>query len=96
MNTEEIKLITDLLQSLGENGKEAFIWWLAVKYVAWYVTILIGIDIGGFFVVRVVAAFNGEQRLKEIRDLLNVGDSGWYSDHEHRAVIRKIAELKNK
>lgn len=96
MNTEELKLITDLLASLGNNGKEAFIWWLAVKYLAHYITVLLGIGIGGFIVVRVVAAFNGEQRLKEIRDLLRVGDSGWYSDAEHRAVMRKVAELMHK
>lgn len=32
MNTEELKMIVDMLSSLGANGKEAFIWWLVAQY----------------------------------------------------------------
>lgn len=96
MSTEEIKLITDLLSSLGANGKEAFIWWLLINYLAHYVTILLSIGVAGFVVIHVVAKFNNEPRLKDIRDLLRVGDSWRYTDIEHKAVLRKIAELMNK
>ncbi len=32
MNTEELKMILEAIASLGASGKEAFIWWLALKY----------------------------------------------------------------
>ena len=30
MNTEQLKMIIDALQSMGAQGKDAFIWWLVL------------------------------------------------------------------
>jgi len=32
MSTEELKMIINMISSLGENGKEAFFWWLFMDY----------------------------------------------------------------
>lgn len=32
MNTEQLKMIVDMINGLGENGKEAFFWWLTATY----------------------------------------------------------------
>ena len=40
MNTEELKMVLEAIASLGESGKEAFIWWLALKYGAELLTSL--------------------------------------------------------
>lgn len=32
MNTEQLKMIVEMINGLGTSGKEAFIWWLAMNY----------------------------------------------------------------
>ena len=41
MNAEELKLITDAITTLGVQGKEAFIWFLVIKYGFQYLLHLI-------------------------------------------------------
>ena len=31
MNTEELKMVLEAISNLGENGKEAFLWWIVLK-----------------------------------------------------------------
>lgn len=46
-NMEELKLIVETINGLGENATQAFIWWLLIKYLGAYIqTIVI---VGGIF-----------------------------------------------
>jgi hypothetical protein len=54
--TEELKIIMETIGQLGQAGKEAFIWWLVVKYVLHYVTVVFVIGCFGFVVLRITKA----------------------------------------
>jgi hypothetical protein len=94
MNAETLKQIIDLLATLGVQGKEAFVWYLMVDKVLpallWF-----GVAVGLFFVAQQIirACNNDDKKLREIRDTLRVGAPGFYSEEEHRAVVRRIREL---
>lgn len=59
--TEELKIIMDALTQLGAHGKEAFVWWLIVKYVLHYATIGFFIATAGFVITRIVKAIRTHQ-----------------------------------
>jgi hypothetical protein len=60
--SEELRIIMETIGQLGQAGKEAFIWWLVVKYVLHYATLCFFILVTGFVVFRIVSAVKGHHQ----------------------------------
>lgn len=58
---EELKMILEALTSLGANGKEAFIWWLLLKYALHYFVVLVLILAAAFIGARIILAIRTVQ-----------------------------------
>jgi len=59
--SEELKIIMDTIAQLGQAGKEAFIWWLLVKYVAYYFVVLAFFVAASACIFRIVQAVRTHQ-----------------------------------
>lgn len=70
MDKEQLKLVLDALQSLGAEGKDAFIWWLVmdktIAPVAWLVTLCVL----ALIVRWIIRACTTKSRLEELRALV--------------------------
>lgn len=103
--SEELKIIMETIGQLGQAGKEAFIWWLIVKYALHYFTVLffmvmvlIAIRI---VVYRIAATTHGNQLGVELCALLDVPD-GRHWDSEYRRpqikaeILERVRAMKRK
>jgi len=100
MNIEEIKLITDMLTTIGATGKEAFIWFLIMKYGISAALWLVLFPTTMYTLYKIAHMVIGEDfreaRLQTIRDLvLPNRHSGPMVSSEYTAVIAEINRLKN-
>jgi len=94
---EQLKMVIELIQQLGVQGKEAFIWWLVLDKVLPVLAWLLTLVTVGFTVIKVIRMVSGEEdRLRSIRDALRVGSSGCFTDYEYREIMRKIDDLMGK
>ena len=100
MNIEEIKLITDMLTTIGATGKEAFIWFLVMKYGISAALWLVLFPTTMYTLYKIARMINGyessETRLQTLRDLVLPGRySGPVYPSEYNAVIAEINRLKS-
>lgn len=93
MNTEQLRMIIDLLTSLGVQGKDTFIWYIVFTEGLRYLTYFAWIGIVLFLVQRGYSLVSIHKDLQEIRDTLNIGYPGTYSHNEHKEVIRKLKSM---
>ena len=93
MNTEELQLVTTMLQSMTDDAVLAFILYLCFGLTK---SLIIGgcIIAVAFIASRVVlscvAAVDG---MKILRDELNTGSSGWLTPSEIRGVQIKVLAM---
>jgi hypothetical protein len=59
--SEELKIIMETIGQLGQAGKEAFIWWLLMKYLLHYATVGLFIVVAGFSLNRLISAIRTHQ-----------------------------------
>jgi len=66
--SEELKIIMDTIAQLGTAGKEAFIWWLLIKYALHYAVVLVFIlcaTLAIFKIAKEVRASQAESGIAE-------------------------------
>lgn len=93
MDIQQLELVMNTILKLGEAGGVAFYAWLfldkLVPTIAWLIAFFMCYKLallvhGQYLVVRV---------FQQIRDLLNIGSTGYLVDSEIRAVYEKVVEL---
>jgi hypothetical protein len=93
MDIEQLKLILETLRTMGEAGKDAFIWWIlldkALPVLAWLLTFC-GLI---WLVLRIVGAISSDSHMARLRDDLGVGRPGELINSEVAEVRRRISEL---
>ncbi len=96
MNTEQLQLILNTFQSLGVEGKEAFLWWLAFDKLPAFFGWLAFLAVILHVFRRIMRSLHHTKTLEELRDLLGIGSPGFIDDHEIRQLVRRVRELKEK
>ena len=77
MNTEEIKVVTDMLQSLGQAGTTGFIWWLVLDKLVPVIGGLVGLGMTMRYIFLPLAASTASySTLCNLRDKLGIGSHG--------------------
>ena len=81
MNAEELKMILEALQSLGANSKDAFIWWLVLKYGSGLLTALMmlcaAIGIPALILRAVGRSSSRAKALEGIAEIVGVDFKAW-------------------
>lgn len=98
MNTDELKIITEMVSLLSVQGKEAFIWFLAIKYGLPSLQWLILFPAFLFTIIKIVIYINynskHESALLYFRDLLCPNRfSGVIKPSEINAMEKEIHKL---
>ena len=97
MGIEELKIVMETFQQMGETGKDAFIWYMIFKYAMMYLMWLILLPATLFAVYKVILKCSGsdnrEMALRRMRDDLNVGSSGHLTDAELSTLLVKFVIL---
>ena len=96
MKIEELQAIVNLLMSLGESSKEAFIWWVALdKGLGFLESIIIvgTLAYAALRIARLAMADGVEMQVRVLRDAMGVGTSGPVTDGE-LAAMRKWVEAR--
>lgn len=100
MKTEELKMIVDLLQSLGDSSANAFMWWLvSTTGVSVFESILTATVFLGIVYMITKAITNSiglEAWAEQVRDTLGVGTPGLLVERERKEVLEQIRKLKSK
>jgi hypothetical protein len=79
MEIEQLKMVIELIQQLGVQGKEAFIWWLVLDKVLPVLGWLLTLVAFGYTALKIIGLVSGkEAQLRSIRDALGVGCSGYF------------------
>lgn len=94
---EELKQILITLSTMGELGKDMFIWWLVmdklVYVISWLITLTL-LMVGVKYILDTVTFWeSNEKTLREIRDMLKVGSAGTVTQSEIIEMKNKVAEL---
>jgi hypothetical protein len=93
VDIEQLKLILETLATMGESGKDAFIWWLVLDKVlpvfGWIVTFSGFI----FIALRVINMSSNLQKLEELRDALGVGSYGSITNWEIDETLKKAMQI---
>ena len=76
---EELKVIVELISQLGEQGKEAFIWWVVMDKGSGLVCLLVWIGFLTYIASLINRGFSALVKLTELRDLMGVGSGDWAS-----------------
>jgi hypothetical protein len=90
MDKEQLKMVLDALQSLGAEGKDAFIWWLVmdktIAPVAWLVTLCVL----ALIVRWIIRASTNKSRLNELRALVGVSEYDKKDENYGETISRAI------
>lgn len=70
MNIEEIKMITEMIVSLGAQGKEAFIIWLVATHGLTLLECIMAVGVFIYTVKKVIHALSCERYCNEIYKLV--------------------------
>jgi len=97
MDTEQLELIMKTLSTMGEDGKDAFIWWVildkALPVVGGLIA-LFALMSGTLVAIRVYLTFcEMGKKLKNLRDLLGVGRTGYLTESEIDRTLDRAIEL---
>ena len=96
MDTEQLRLIIDVLSTLGDNGKSAFIWWLVLdKGLPVFAWLVVFFGVLAFF-LKALRLLNNIDRFKELRDVLGVGSPGAMLEHEVTETLKRAIALARK
>jgi hypothetical protein len=96
MNTEQLQMIVNAIQTLGIEGKSAFIWWLILDKLPAFIVWISFISILGYLLSKLINVLFNESNFGKVRDILNVGTPGTVTPSEVREVFREIQRLKEK
>ena len=96
MDIETVKVIAETVKTLGQQGGEVFLWWIAADFVKTLLGILAAIFCAYNLLKALISALNGEAEttLLQLRGMLGVGSPGELTARECREIVAKVAELK--
>lgn len=93
---EELKVIVNLIQQLGVEGKTAFIWWLVMDkglhFVFWIVFTVTGFYCLSRLIVNILVA----KYIQELRDLMEIGSPGNITLQEINQMFSWVIKHKEK
>lgn len=94
MNTEEIKMIVDMIAQLGTQGKEAFIWWLVMdKVLPWTLGFML-ISSCVYFITRIIRNSRESDQLElKFREWCDTLGSSYFHGHQRDDSMRKIGRI---
>lgn len=101
MNLEQLQLIMNTLSQMGEQGKEAFIWWLvldkALPYLAWLI-ILPMVLYAVFRLARLITkASDSQDWLRQLdQEIRPAKYAVWTDSRDVMAMLEEIRKLKSK
>ena len=90
---EELKVIVELISQLGEQGKEAFIWWVVMDKGSGLVCLFVLIGFLVYLTSLINKFVSSQNKLMELRDLMEVG-SGCWADFEFDRMKRWVERKK--
>lgn len=103
MTAEELTLVMTTLQTLGEDGKAAFVWWLVfdklMPVLGWMATLGVAAFIAKMVITACVRSATPdphsprETHLRVLRDRMGIGAPGSLTEVEFMAMIVRIDEL---
>lgn len=96
MNTEQLKMILDALQSMGVTGQSAFIWWLVIDKLVPSLVALFAISCAAFLLIRVVSLHSANSYLAALRDRMGIGSPGPLYQSEFDEVRKRVETLMEK
>lgn len=96
MKDEQLQMILNALLTIGADGKEAFIWWLAMdkglSVFGWLATFA-----GMMWVAkRLIDVFSINSMFSELRDALGVGSYGHVTPREAKETLERAIALARK
>lgn len=90
---EQLQLVLQAMQTMGEAGKEAFLWWLLAAKVLPSVCMTAAV-LYLFRLIRWGVSMEYNKGFgQEIRDMLSIGSSGYVSDREKVQVRERVRNL---
>ena len=96
VDMSQIQLIADTVIRLGEQGKGAFIVWVALDkalpFLGWMAALFVGAKVAMKLIDKLRDDY--EAHLRAIRDELRIGSPGPLMPSEIRQVRERIAELR--
>lgn len=96
MDTEQLKMILDVLRTASEAGQSAFVWWLVLDkvlpVVAWLITFAGLLWLAHRVIQQCIVTRLGEQ----VRDMLGIGSPGPMLRREADETLRRVRELMAK
>ena len=96
MNTDEIKMIVDLIAGLGAAGKDAFIWWLVIKYLLCYLLtfagIMVALTIAYKLLSQGIVASDYGNWLKDIRRIVTPEHTGYFDKDDQIRIMDSLRE----
>ena len=90
MNIEQLKMVIDLLQSVGLEGKELFIWWMALTKGISAVFGLMWTAIAVFFISKSFRLIAEQSKLDQLRDAAGV--AGYFNSAELEKAKKVLRE----
>ena len=100
MKDEQIQMVLNALLSMGAEGKEAFIWWLAMdrglSVFSWLITFAGILWVGNRLITHFVDIRDVDTMLCHLRDTLGVGSPGPMLASEAKETIRLAVNLARK
>ena len=94
MDIEQLKLIIDTLNSLGENSKEAFIYWIIIKYGATYLFGIIWSCIAFYLIKKGYFLLNNLSMIKTFREAAGITD--YISEGDRKKICRVLSKYYQK
>lgn len=94
MNTEQLQIIVNAIQQLGEDGKVAFIWWLVLDnlpgVLGWMCTL-----VTIYFIVRhIVLAQAASNEIAEVCRRLDMESTAYLSYEGRNLLMKTISKHK--
>jgi len=103
MNAEELATVTEIIGSLGDNAVTGLTYYIGANLVTEFIAYGVGICaiFAGYKAVckigdMISANGRSELTLRNVRDTLGVGSSGYVSESETAQILNKINQLKSK
>jgi len=100
MKTSELEQIVTLISGLGDNATQGFIYYLMTYTGVEIIGYAMGVFIFTLLYKIIKVGLNlindnadAIRQLKEVRDTLEVGSTGRYSNSEHSSVINMVKHL---
>lgn len=93
---EELKVIVNLIQQLGVEGKTAFIWWLVMDKGLHFVFRIVFTVTGFYCLSKLIVNILAAKYIQELRDLMEIGSPGNITLQEINQMVSWIIKHKEK